>query len=59
MNGKQRTFEGYQLKMLADAVASARFLAADDARKLGDAIMTWARNLIKSCLKRLLSVTRV
>ena len=39
MNGKQRTFEGYQLKMLADAVAAARFLAADDARKLVDEIM--------------------
>lgn len=52
MNGKQRTFEGYQLKMLADAVASARFLAADDARKLGDAIMTLGTESDKELLKK-------
>ncbi|WP_337393901.1 helix-turn-helix transcriptional regulator, partial [Phascolarctobacterium succinatutens] len=52
MNGKQRTFEGYQLKMLAAAVASARFLAADDARKLGDAIMTLGTESDKELLKK-------
>lgn len=52
MNGKQRTFEGYQLKMLADTVAYARFLAADDARKLGDAIMTLGTESDKELLKK-------
>ena len=52
MNGKQRTFEGYQLKMLADAVASARFLAADDARKLVDAIMTLGTEADRDLLKK-------
>ena len=52
MNGKQRTFEGYQLKMLADAVASARFLAADDARKLVDAIMTLGTEADRELLKK-------
>lgn len=52
MNGKQKVFEGYQLKMLADAVTSARFLSADDARKLGDAIMTLGTESDKELLKR-------
>ena len=52
MNDKQRTFEGYQLKMLADAVASARFLAAEDARKLVDAIMTLGSEADKKLLKK-------
>lgn len=52
MNGKQKVFEGYQLKMLADAVTSARFLSADDARKLGDAIMTLGTESDKELLKK-------
>lgn len=40
LNGKEKLFEGYQLKMLADAVASARFLAAEDAQKLMEKIIT-------------------
>lgn len=52
MNGKQKVFEGYQLKMLADAVTSARFLSADDARKLGNVIMTLGTESDKELLKK-------
>ena len=50
MVGKNEVFAGYQLKMLADAVASARFLAADDAKKLVDAIMSLASESDKELL---------
>lgn len=52
MNGKQKVFEGYQLKMLADAVTSARFLSADDAKKLIDSIMSLGTIADKELLKK-------
>lgn len=39
LNDRNKPFECYQLKMLADAVASARFLPAEDAKELVDAIL--------------------
>ena len=52
MNGKQKVFEGYQLKMLADAVTSARFLSTDDAKKLIDSIMSLGTIADKELLKK-------
>lgn len=52
MNGKQKVFEGYQLKMLADAVTSARFLSADDAKKIIDSIMSLGTIADKELLKK-------
>lgn len=42
LNDRNKPFECYQLKMLADAVASARFLPAEDAKELVDAILQLA-----------------
>lgn len=39
MNSDNKPFECYQLKMLADAVASARFLPAEDAKELVNKIL--------------------
>ena len=52
MSGKEKPLAGYQLKMLADAVASARFLAAEDARKLVNKIMELGSTSDKELLKK-------
>ncbi len=52
MANNNKAFKGYQLKMLADAVASARFLPAQDAREMVEAIMTLGTKADKELLQK-------
>ena len=52
LNYENKPFGCYQLKMLADAVASARFLTAEDAKKLVNKIFSWV-HFDRKFLKRL------
>lgn len=52
MADNHKAFKGYQLKMLADAVASARFLPAQDAREMVESIMTLGTKTDRELLQK-------